>query len=110
MIGIDACDTVLVHQWANEGVLPQFRKLIEEAASLSVHGSCAVLQGSVWPTFFTACNPAEHGMYYMIQMNNLTQRIRRVKATQLKKRPFWGQLNWRNDLPDSRHSKTGATG
>jgi predicted AlkP superfamily phosphohydrolase/phosphomutase len=91
MIGIDACDAVLVHQWANEGKLPQFRKLTEEAASLSVHGSCAVLQGSVWPTFFTSSNPAEHGMYYMVQMNNRTQRIRRVRAKDLKKPPFWSR-------------------
>jgi predicted AlkP superfamily phosphohydrolase/phosphomutase len=93
MIGLDACDAELVRQWAAEGKLPTFKKLIVQSKNVKISSSCEVLQGSIWPSFFTAKNPAEHGMYYMLQMDNGTQNIKRVKASDLKYAPFWSSLS-----------------
>jgi predicted AlkP superfamily phosphohydrolase/phosphomutase len=93
IIGLDACDVELVSQWAAEGKLPTFKKLIEQSKNVKISSSCEVLQGSIWPSFFTAKNPAEHGMYYMLQMANGTQNIKRVKASDLKFPPFWSALS-----------------
>jgi predicted AlkP superfamily phosphohydrolase/phosphomutase len=93
MIGLDACDVELVRQWSAEGKLPTFKKLIEQSKNVKISSSCEVLQGSIWPSFFTAKNPAEHGMYYMLQMANGTQNIKRVKASDLKCPSFWSALS-----------------
>jgi predicted AlkP superfamily phosphohydrolase/phosphomutase len=93
MIGLDACDINLVYRWAEEGKLPTFKSLISKSATMQLSSSCSVLQGSIWPSFFTSSSPAEHGMYYMLQMDNKTQNVKRVRADDLKKSPFWSVLN-----------------
>jgi predicted AlkP superfamily phosphohydrolase/phosphomutase len=112
MIGLDACDIKLVYRWAEEGKLPTFKSLIDKSATMQLSSSCSVLQGSIWPSFFTAANPAEHGMYYMLQMDNKTQNVKRVKANDLKKPPFWSVLNPQKkclvvDVPKLGLSETG---
>ena len=92
MIGLDACDIELVYQWSEQGFLPNFKKLIGQSATLELASSCSVLQGSIWPSLFTAASPGDHAMYYMLQMDNTTQNVKRVKSHDLKTNTFWHSL------------------
>ncbi len=92
MIGLDALDIELIYQWSEQGFLPHFKKLIDNSATLELTSSCSVLQGSIWPSLFTASSPGDHAMYYMLQMDNTTQNIKRVKAHDLKTNTFWHSL------------------
>jgi predicted AlkP superfamily phosphohydrolase/phosphomutase len=92
MIGLDACDIELVYQWSETGHLPNFKKLIDKSATLELASSCSVLQGSIWPSLFTASSPGDHAMYYMLQMDNTTQNVKRVKSHDLKTATFWHTL------------------
>lgn len=61
MIGLDACDIVLLQRWAEDGDLPHFAQLMREGVRGRLFSSAAVMQGSIWPTFATARDPGEQG-------------------------------------------------
>ena len=93
LIGLDAFDIVLLKRWAGEGHLPHFSRLLNDASQGRLVSSTSVMQGSIWPTFATACEPGEHGMYYMLQVEPRWHRLKRVRATDSKCLPFWSCLS-----------------
>jgi predicted AlkP superfamily phosphohydrolase/phosphomutase len=89
LIGLDAMDTELVRQWAADGALPTFRHLYRNAARGTLLSPCSAMQGSIWPSFFTATNPARHGLYFMAQVTPGSYDMRRMRASDLQGQPFW---------------------
>ena len=89
LLGIDAGDIVLIEEWASQGLLPAFASLLQDAAHSRLETPAAVLQGSIWPSFATACNPGKHGSYFMMQMRNGSNEVSRVRADDLLRPPFW---------------------
>lgn len=63
VIGVDSGDPGLIAQWAAEGHLPTFAKLIENSMTGQVDNPKGLEAGSVWPTFHTGVSPAKHGQY-----------------------------------------------
>ena len=92
LLGLDAGDIVLIEQWAAQGMLPTFASLLSKAAHGRLETSASVLQASVWPSFATACNPGKHGSYFLMQMRNGSNAIRRIRGNDLQRPPFWAGL------------------
>lgn len=63
VIGLDSGDAQLIKQWADEGHLPVFRRLFNEAAYGRVENPIGLEAGSCWPTFYYGVSPARHGQY-----------------------------------------------
>jgi predicted AlkP superfamily phosphohydrolase/phosphomutase len=89
LLGMDAGDIELIEQWAAQGLLPTFASLLSSAAHGRLDTSASVLQGSIWPSFATACNPGKHGCYFLMQMHNGTNAVTRLRADHLRRPPFW---------------------
>lgn len=89
LLGLDAGDIVLIEAWASQGRLPAFASLLNDAAHGRLETPAAILQGSIWPSFATACNPGKHGSYFMMQMRNGSNEVMRTRADHLLRPPFW---------------------
>jgi predicted AlkP superfamily phosphohydrolase/phosphomutase len=89
-IGIDSAALRFVE--AHLGSLPTLRRLFATGAVLRLASPADVLSASVWPTFYTASPPGEHGQYYPMQWDHETMRLRRVGSDWLPCEPFWRPL------------------
>jgi len=63
VIGLDSADSDLIRQWADEGHLPVFKRLLDNAAHGRVVNPVGLEAGSCWPTFYYGVSPARHGQY-----------------------------------------------
>ncbi len=90
MIGLDAADLGLIQ--SSSGDLPNLRRVLARGALHTIRSPADLLTGSVWPTFYTATNPGEHGMYHHLQWDSGSMRIRRVSSDWLDFEPFFYEL------------------
>ena len=93
MIGVDAADLDFVR--AHLGSLPTFGRVIENGAARRIESTAGLLTGSVWPSFYTASSPGEHGIYHHLQWDAGRMRLRRVSPEWLDCRPFWRDMEQR---------------
>ena len=68
--------------------------MVEPAEPTFTELTCTApdLTSSVWPTFATGTPPGEHGIYYPMQWDPDSMRLRRVTADWLYYEPFWYEL------------------
>ncbi len=91
ILGIDAASPILLRRWANEGVLPAIRGLMDRGASGSVRGVKGFFIGSTWPSFYSGLSPAGHGFYRIEQLRPGTYDFYRPLESPLGVggTPFW---------------------
>lgn len=63
VIGLDSMDKDLVLEWANGGVLPNIKRLLERSAWGSIENPTGLVSGSAWSSFYTGVTPDRHGQY-----------------------------------------------
>ena len=63
LLGFDAADKDLVEQWAREGALPNFQRLLKQSLYGDVEIPRGLEAGSVWPTFYFGLRPEKNGQY-----------------------------------------------
>ena len=111
MIGFDAADLGYIRSALPS--LPNFRRALESGMVRTVRSSADLLAGSVWPSFFTAKTPGEHGIYHIVQWDPDAMRIRRITMDPIRHEPFWRKLDRRGlrviaiDVPLALAAKTG---
>jgi predicted AlkP superfamily phosphohydrolase/phosphomutase len=91
---IDAGDKVLIQTWARDGTLPTFGRLLRDGLvgdTISVRG---LFVGSTWPSLYTGCNPARHGIYSLLQLDPGTYEHKLCPTGEhIKREPFWNYLS-----------------
>jgi predicted AlkP superfamily phosphohydrolase/phosphomutase len=92
-LGLDAMDRDLIFQWADAGVLPTFRSLMERGTFGPTQNPPALFVGAIWPSFFSGVSPARHGRYCYEQIVTGTYTIQRFRPWHLKRQPFWSSLS-----------------
>jgi predicted AlkP superfamily phosphohydrolase/phosphomutase len=93
MFGLDAADLGFIQ--AAPGALPNLSRILAGGALHRLRSPADLLPGSVWPTFYTASGPGEHGMYHHLQWNAARMRLERVTNDWLYCEPFWYDLERR---------------
>lgn len=93
MIGLDAADLDFIQ--SASATLPNLSRVLAGGALHRLRSPADLLPGAVWPTFYTASGPGEHGMYHHLQWNAGEMRLARVKADWLYNEPFWYDLERR---------------
>ena len=63
LIGLDACDKDLAIQWIDEGILPNFGRLLKEGLSGETSPAPGFESGSALPDIYYGAWPDEHGQY-----------------------------------------------
>ncbi len=92
-IAMDAGDKDLILQWAGEGILPTFGRLLEEAAWGITKNPPALFVGAVWPSFATGTSPTRHGRYSPKQLVPGTYEFQRLPSSEIKEPLFWETLS-----------------
>ncbi len=90
MIGVDAAEFSFIK--ANLAELPSFSRALGRGVARRLRSTSALLNGSVWPTFYTASNPQDHGIYHHLQWDPQLMKLRRVTADWLPVEPFYVKL------------------
>src|SRR5688572_17933826 len=92
-LGVDAMDKDLVLQWAGDGTLPSFRRLLERGAWGVIDNPPGLYVGAVWPSFWTSVSPARHARYCYEQLRPGTYEFARIRPTDTRTQPFWNDLS-----------------
>jgi len=109
MIGVDAADLDFIR--ANLSSLPNFRHALETGITRPLRSTAGALTGSVWPTFYTAKPPGDHGIYHHLQWDSSQMQLRRVTEEWLYCEPFWYEFERRGlrvialDVPMTFHPR-----
>lgn len=90
LIGIDAGEFRVIGHHLNQ--FPTLRRLFETGSVHRLESEGRDLSGSVWATFATGQTPGEHGIYYPMQWDPASMRLRRVRNDWLPIRAFWADL------------------
>ena len=63
IVGVDAADRQLIEQWALEGALPAFSRLMKQSVWGDSKNPTGMVSGTVWPTFYTGVMPGRTGRF-----------------------------------------------
>ncbi|MDX6749588.1 alkaline phosphatase family protein [Geminicoccaceae bacterium 1502E] len=93
VLGLDSADAALIEQWAAEGHLPTFSRLMGEGVFARIGTTAEVMHVSAWPTIYTGAMPGGHGMYHAYQVRAGSQLVHRTLPEWCALPPFWKFLD-----------------
>jgi predicted AlkP superfamily phosphohydrolase/phosphomutase len=93
LIGLDAVEWTLITQWAAEGKLPTFRRLLEEGARAELASTAAQLPDTVWSAIYSGANPARFAKYFYVQYDPASGDLQLLDDDAIGATPFWEHLS-----------------
>ena len=63
ILGFDGTSPDLMRQWADEGLLPTFKKIMDEGAFGPLRSVPNMFSPAAWTSFATGKNPGKHGIF-----------------------------------------------
>ncbi len=66
IVGMDGGSPDLMEQWASDGLLPTFARLMDEGFFAPLRSTVNFHSASAWSTFATGVGPATHGVYHFV--------------------------------------------
>ncbi len=94
VVGIDAANPALLLRWAEEGILPNIRSLLERGILGKTRSVEGFFVGSTWPSLYTGVTPARHGFHYLSQLKPGTYEFfRQAEEGIVKSDAFWSRLS-----------------
>ena len=63
VIGLDGASLDLIRPWVAQGLLPTFKRILEQGASGPLESVIPPLTGPAWISFMTGKNPGKHAIY-----------------------------------------------
>jgi predicted AlkP superfamily phosphohydrolase/phosphomutase len=94
MLGIDAANPALLHEWVRDGTLPNLASLLARGLSAPTQSLAGFFVGSTWPSLYTGTTPARHGFHYQAQLRPGTYDLHLPQEDRLVKSPaFWHFLS-----------------
>lgn len=73
VLGIDGMDPKLLQQYVDEGVLPNFKKLIDQGDFKPLKSSMPPLSPTAWSDFITGMSPGGHGIFDFVHRDPKTR-------------------------------------
>ena len=92
-LGLDSMDCRLVRRWADEGLLPTFRQVIDTWPSAPTANPPGLMVGGLWPSFWSRSHPGIHGSYSWRQLIPNTYLTDMFRPTDFDTTPFWTELD-----------------
>ena len=114
-ITLDAAEQSLLRQWASQGLLPYFGKLLKESISSATRNPEIIYSGTLWPSFNTGVWPGRHNCYCYLQLNPQGYGLRRFQPEHLAVDSIWNAIAEQGhsvaliDVPNARLAKTSRT-
>jgi len=96
VIGIDGAPPDLVFKWAEEGCLPNIKKLMGSGSYGRLRSTIPPHSGPAWTSFMTGVNPGKHGIYDFYRFRQDSRNvdgIEVVTTADRKKKTLWRILS-----------------
>jgi len=91
IIGLDGGTFSLIRPWAEQGYLPNLKKLLDEGVSRDLMSTYPPVTSPAWPTFMTGVNPGKHGVFDFIRMHGTS--FDTVNSTFIRQPTLWQRLD-----------------
>jgi hypothetical protein len=86
-------DVHLARRWANDGLLPNFARVLSTWPSLPTENPLGLIVGGLWPSFWSRSGVGHHGSYSYRQLVPGTYTTERITPADIVVRPFWLDLD-----------------
>ncbi len=89
IIGLDGATLDLIRPWAEAGILPTFKRLIQNGASGPLRSTMPPLTPTAWSSFMTGVNPGKHGVFEFYANREDSGRSMLVQSGRRQAPSFW---------------------
>ena len=92
IIGLDGATWNLIMPWAEEGILPTFKRLIEGGTWGKLKSVVPISTAPSWKCYSTGKNPGKLGAYFWYTFDRTQKSIEMVNSTSFKSKELWDYL------------------
>lgn len=89
VIGLDGGTYEILKPLAEEGVMPNFKRLLEKGSHSVLESTMPPMTGTAWTTFATGKSPGKHGVYDFLLSNGTLDDFRITSAKDIKGKTFY---------------------
>jgi predicted AlkP superfamily phosphohydrolase/phosphomutase len=93
VIGFDGATLDLIRPWAEAGLLPTFRWLMQQGSWGSLRSTMPPVTPTAWSSFITGMNPGKHGLFDFVRRVEGSYDTELVNATHRGGPSFWRLLS-----------------
>src|SRR3972149_5979309 len=93
VIGLDGASLNFVRPWIDQGLLPNFRSLVERGSSGDMESCLPPVTMPAWRVYATGKYPGKLGIFWHQQLDMRTRTVITPNATMVKSADFWDYLN-----------------
>ena len=93
VIGLDCATWDLIKPWADQGLLPNLRKLSENGVSGELESAIPPLTPPAWTSFMTGKNPGKHGIFYFLEPQPGSYAMRYASAGSRRSKTVFGLVS-----------------
>ena len=92
VIGLDGATWNLIEPWAEQGKLPNFRRIMENGVWGKLKSVLPISTAPSWKCYATGKNPGKLGAYFWYDFDRDQKRIKMVNSTSFKSKEIWDYL------------------
>lgn len=89
VLGLDGVPYSLLCRFADEGIMPNIKRLGEEGTLCSMTASIPEVSSTSWSTFMTGVNPGRHGIYGFMELQKDNYSWKFPNFNDLKSKTLW---------------------
>ena len=93
VIGLDGATWDLMRPWAEKGILPTFKKLMENGVYGNLESTIPPITGPAWVSFATGKNPGKHGCYDFVLPGKTLNDKKPITTKDIHEKTFYETLN-----------------
>jgi predicted AlkP superfamily phosphohydrolase/phosphomutase len=93
IIGLDSATWDLIRPWADQGLLPNLRKISENGVSGELESAIPPLTPPAWTSFMTGKNPGKHGIFYFLEPQPGSYAMRYANAGSRRSKTIFGMFS-----------------
>ena len=93
IIGLDGLDPDLLDRFIGEGILPNFKRLIDNGAYGRLRASIPIITPVSWTSFITGKNPGKHGIFGFVKFKGNSYDLKILNSSDRKAEGIWSILN-----------------
>src|SRR5438477_12492503 len=92
LIGWDGADWRILDPMLEDGILPNLASLISRGGKATLKSTLPTHSWAAWPSFLTGVDPADHGVFDILEARGGSRRQYPVSFRSIKERTFLADL------------------
>src|ERR1700722_5982191 len=93
LIGWDAAEGKIIRPLIEQGLMPNFRRVMDGGIAGAIHAGHPLLSPTLWTTLVTGAHPTRHGVLEGVELGKGAARFRAIGRGACKSPPIWSVLD-----------------